>query len=185
MEEDAPEVEVRSGNTIDHRPEWRNVHSQCIGWGSRQCRRQGTPWFPRDTFGGSPSSGDGSSNLGSNQHSQQSILMGVSEESKWPVQPGRDLRKKVNLPIFKDDKTKDVVTYCLWQWDVAIFCHSGWDDQHLVPYVFWSFQFDTQCKELYSIKQGSWRIWPNLGCTCCSRSRYSSQSIQEGSNRSM
>ena len=43
---------------------------------------------------------------------------------------------KVNLPIFKDKKTKDAVTYCLWQWDIAIFCCSGWDDQHLLPYVF-------------------------------------------------
>ena len=42
---------------------------------------------------------------------------------------------KVNLLTFKDEKTKDVVTYHLWRWDAAIFCHSGWDDQHLLPYV--------------------------------------------------
>ena len=28
---------------------------------------------------------------------------------------------KVNLPIFKDEKSKDVVAYHSWQWDVAIF----------------------------------------------------------------
>ena len=44
--------------------------------------------------------------------------------------------EKVNLPIFKDEKTKDAVTYHLWQWDIAIFCHSGWNDQHLLLYVF-------------------------------------------------
>ena len=43
---------------------------------------------------------------------------------------------KVNLLIFKDGKTNDAVPYCSWQWDVAIFCCLGWDDQHLLPYVF-------------------------------------------------
>ena len=44
------------------------------------------------------------------------------------------------LAIFKDEKVKDAVTYCSQQWVVAIFCHSGWDDQHLLPYVFCSLQ---------------------------------------------
>ena len=44
------------------------------------------------------------------------------------------------MPIFKDEKTKDAVTYHSWQWDIAIFCCLGWDDQHLLPYVFWSLQ---------------------------------------------
>ena len=47
---------------------------------------------------------------------------------------------KVNLPTFKDEKSKDAVTYCSWLWDVAIFCQSGWDDQHLLPYIFHSLQ---------------------------------------------
>ena len=47
---------------------------------------------------------------------------------------------KVSLPIFKDQKTKDAVTYHSWWWDIAIFSHSGWDDQHLLPYVFQSLQ---------------------------------------------
>ena len=53
---------------------------------------------------------------------------------------GRSLRTKVKLLSFKDEKTEDVVTYCLWQWDVAIFCHLGWDDQYLLPYIFQSLQ---------------------------------------------
>ena len=61
MKEDATKVEVRSGDAVDHGPEWRNTHSQCTGQGSRQHRRQGRPWFPRDTSGGSPSVGDESS----------------------------------------------------------------------------------------------------------------------------
>ena len=47
---------------------------------------------------------------------------------------------RVNLPIFKGEKTKDAVTYHSWQWDVVIFCWSCWDDQHLLPYVFCSLQ---------------------------------------------
>ena len=59
-----------------------------------------------------------------------------SRESNWAGRMGRSLRVKVNLPIFKDEKTKDAVTYHLWWWDIAIFCSSGLDDQHLLPYIF-------------------------------------------------
>ena len=45
---------------------------------------------------------------------------------------------QVNLLIFKDEKTKDAVTYHLWWWDLGIFHCSGLGDQHLLPYVFWS-----------------------------------------------
>ena len=31
MKEDAPKVEVRSGDTFNHRPEWKNAHLQCAG----------------------------------------------------------------------------------------------------------------------------------------------------------
>ena len=47
---------------------------------------------------------------------------------------------KVSLPIFKDEKTKDAVTYHSWQWGIVIFCHTGWDDQHLLLYIFQSLQ---------------------------------------------
>ena len=56
------------------------------------------------------------------------------------MQPGRGLWVKVNLLIFKDEKTKDAVPYCSLQWDIAIFCCLGWDDQHLLTYVFQSLQ---------------------------------------------
>ena len=51
-----------------------------------------------------------------------------------------DHSKKVNLPILKDEKTKDAVTYHSWQLHIAIFCCSGWYYQCLLPYVFWSLQ---------------------------------------------
>ena len=66
LEEDTPKVEVRNGDAINCIPEQRNAHSQHAGQGSRQCRRQGRPQFPRDTSGGSPSSEGGSSKQGSN-----------------------------------------------------------------------------------------------------------------------
>ena len=67
-------------------------------------------------------------------------MIRVFRESNQPVWAGRGLRVKVNLPIFKDEKTKDGVTYCSWQWDIAVFHHSGWDDQHFLLYIFWSLQ---------------------------------------------
>ena len=67
-------------------------------------------------------------------------MMRGSRASNQAGMTGRGLRVMVNLPIFKDKKTKDAVTYHSWQWDVAIFCHLGWDDQHLLPYIFWSLQ---------------------------------------------
>ena len=68
-------------------------------------------------------------------------MMRVSGECNQPVQPGKGIKVKVNLLIFKDEKTKDAVTYCSWQWDIAIFCCSGWNNQHLLPYVFHSLQW--------------------------------------------
>ena len=47
---------------------------------------------------------------------------------------------EANLPIFKAEKTKETVTYHCWQWDITIFHHSGWDDQHLLLYMFRSLQ---------------------------------------------
>ena len=62
----------------------------------------------------------------------------MSRESNQAGRAGRGLRVKVNLPIFKDEKTKDAVTYHSWCLDVAILCCSVWDNQHLLPYIFWS-----------------------------------------------
>ena len=109
------------------------------------------------------------------------------------------------------------MTYCSWWWDVAIFLHSGWDDQYLLPYIFRLLEgfpgdlarsldkdatltdvlqtldehygvvmiFNTLSKELYSLKQTSGENVAEFGMHLSQRSRYSSQSIQEGSKRSM
>ena len=67
-------------------------------------------------------------------------MMRGSREGNQAGRTGRGLRVKVNLLIFKDEKTKDAETYHSWQWDVAIFCHLGLDDQHLLLYIFQSYK---------------------------------------------
>ena len=130
----------RNGDIGKLRCEQRSTHAQCISRSSRGCRQQETPKVPREPPGGSPFSGGGSSDWGSNQSSLHSTRIRVSKESKQSLRAARGLRVKVNLPIFKDEKTKDAVTYHLWRSDVAIFCSSGWDDQHLLPYILLSLQ---------------------------------------------
>ena len=156
-----------------------------------------------DTSGGSPSSRGGSSNWGNNWSSHQPTMTRAYREGNGAGWAGRGLRVKVNLPIIKDEKTKDAVTYHLWQWDVVILHQLDWNNPNLMLYIFWSLQgflgdlarslgwdttltnilqmldehyevvmmFNTLGKELYSLKQGSRRMWLNLGCTCHSRSR--------------
>ena len=126
LEKDASESEVRNDKTTNCGTEWRNAHSQPMGRSRRWCRRQGAPWLLRVTSCGSPSSGGGSSDWGSKWSSHQSAMTRGSRESNWAARTGRGLRVKVNLPIIKDEKTKYNVTYHSWQWDIAIFCHSGW-----------------------------------------------------------
>ena len=140
LEEDASEVEVRNSKVSNWGTDWRNTCSQCVDKSRRQHRRQGAPQLPRDTSSGSPSSGGGSSNWGNEQSSHQSTMTRESRKSSQAGRAGRGLKVKVNLLIFKDEKTKDAVTYHSWQWDIAIFHCLGCDDQHLLPYIFWSLQ---------------------------------------------
>ena len=114
IEEDDSKMELRNGRVGNHRAEPRNTWPWYVSRGRRHCRRQGRPQFPQDTSSGSPSSGGGSSNQGSNQGFHLSTLTRGSREGNRPAWAGRHLRVKVNLPIFKDEKTKDAVTYCSW-----------------------------------------------------------------------
>ena len=111
IEEDDSEVELRNGRVGNCRAEPRNAWSWNVSRGRRCCRRQGRPQFPWNALGGSPFSGGGSSDQGSDQVFHQLNLTRGSREGKRPVWEERGLRVKVNLPIFKDEKTKDTVTY--------------------------------------------------------------------------
>ena len=45
---------------------------------------------------------------------------------------------KINLPIFKDEQSKEILTYCTWQWDVVIPRRSGCGDQAVLPHMYQS-----------------------------------------------
>ena len=34
------------------------------------------------------------------------------------------MHMKINLPIFKDEDTKDGVTYQRWRWDLTVYLHA-------------------------------------------------------------
>ena len=47
---------------------------------------------------------------------------------------------KINLPVFKDEDTKDTVTYQSWHWDLKVYHHAGCQDCTLLPYIICSLQ---------------------------------------------
>ena len=47
---------------------------------------------------------------------------------------------KINLPIFKDEDTKDTVTYQSWRWDLTVYRRAGCRDCTLLPYAIRSLQ---------------------------------------------
>ena len=47
---------------------------------------------------------------------------------------------KINLPGFKDEDTKDAVTYQSWHWDLTVYHHAGCQDCTLLPYTIPSLQ---------------------------------------------
>ena len=47
---------------------------------------------------------------------------------------------KINLPFFKDEDSKDAVTYQSWRWDLTVYRHAGHRDCTLLPYVIRSLQ---------------------------------------------
>ena len=117
LEDDAPKIEVRNGDMINYRPEWRNVHSQQVAQKSRK------------TIGGY------------RYFWWFTLLWGwdfwIGEAIKVPSsQPWWRVSREGNQPVcskegvlgwrsicwfFKDEKTKDAVPYCSWQWDVGYF----------------------------------------------------------------
>ena len=47
---------------------------------------------------------------------------------------------KINLPIFKDEDTKDAVTYQSWRWDLTVYQCAGCRDCTLLPYAIRSLE---------------------------------------------
>ena len=50
------------------------------------------------------------------------------------------MHMKINLPIFKDEDTKDTVIYQSWRWDLTVYRHAGCRDHTLLPYAIRSLQ---------------------------------------------
>ena len=84
---------------------WHVLVGVAEGVGDRECLD-----VPRCSSRSSPSLGDGSSDGERNQSSLHSTMMRASSGSDRSVCTGRGLWVKVNLPIFKDEKSKDAVT---------------------------------------------------------------------------
>ena len=47
---------------------------------------------------------------------------------------------KINLPVFKDEDAKDLVSYQSWRWDMTVYRCVGSRDCTLLPYGIWSLQ---------------------------------------------
>ena len=47
---------------------------------------------------------------------------------------------KINLPVFKDEDTKDAVTYQSLRWNLMVYHYAGCRDCTLLPYTIWSLQ---------------------------------------------
>ena len=47
---------------------------------------------------------------------------------------------KINLPVFKEEDTKDAMTYKSWHWDLTVYHHARCQDCTLLPYAIHSLQ---------------------------------------------
>ena len=47
---------------------------------------------------------------------------------------------KINLPVFKDDDTKDTITYQSWHWGLMVYHHAECQDHTLLPFAICSLQ---------------------------------------------
>ena len=84
--------------------------------------------------------------------SDRSLISTVSSRSSWSdhsdgsghLQQDRrrweETRMKINVPIFKDEDTKDVVTYQSWRRDLTVYRRAGCRDHTLLPYAIRSLQ---------------------------------------------
>ena len=73
---------------------------------------------------------------------------------QWPCrEPGGHI--KINLPVLKDEDTKDAVTYQIWCLDLTVYHHAGCQDCTLFP----------MSSLLYKVTwQRWWGVW---GWTSC------------------
>ena len=126
LQEDPSKSKLRNYKTNNCGTEWVNACPQHLVRSRKWHRRQGAPQLLRGTSSRSPSSGRGSSDWRSNQSSHQSTMMRQSRGSDQVERAGRGLRVKVNLSIFKDEKTKNTVTYLAVGCSCFLLLGLGW-----------------------------------------------------------
>ena len=63
-----------------------------------------------------------------------------SRHSRLGRQHQEETCMKINLPVFKDEDTKDAVTYQSWSWDLTVYQCAGCRDHTLLPYAIRSLQ---------------------------------------------
>ena len=85
---------------------------------------------------------DRSSALTSSSVASMSERSGGSRCLCYGQWPNRETggHMKINLLVFKDEDTKDAVTYQSWCWDLTVYHHAGCQDCTLLPYVIHSLQ---------------------------------------------
>ena len=126
--------------SLDHQP---SPNRPQRGWDCNWCRRDQRLLLPQPPLP-SPDCGfesNWSSVLTASLVSSQSDRL----EGSWHSQHGRWHREtrghmKINLPIFKDENTKDAITYHSWRWDLMVYHHVGCRDCTLLPYTISSLQ---------------------------------------------
>ena len=127
-------------SSFDHQP---SPHRLQRGWNHDRHRRHLRLIPPQPT---SPSSDH---RFESNRGSVLMALLVSSQldrskgsQHSWCGRRCKETRAhmKINLPIFKDEDTKDVITYQSWTWDLTVYCCVGCRDHTVLPYAIWSLQ---------------------------------------------
>ena len=138
---DSPKKDIPGDANSDHK---LLPHQLSRGWNHNRCRRdlwllppQAPPLSPDCRFESDRSSVSTALLM--------SLLLDWSESSQHP-QRGRQHGETraymtINLPVFKDEDTKDAVIYQSWRWDLmVVYHHAGCWDHTLLPYTIQSLQ---------------------------------------------
>ena len=126
----------------DNGQEWGQVPQ----WGQNRGQRQQELWVTPPQL--SLLSSDHGLESDRSTVSTSSSVSSMSERSGGSRHPhhGRHPHKepgghvKINLPVFKEEDTKDAITYQSWCWDLIVYCHAGCWDHTLLPYTICSLQ---------------------------------------------
>ena len=120
---------------LPHWPQRGQDHNRC-----QRDQRLPSPWLPSLSLDCRFKSNRSSSSMTLSMSSMSDRSEGSwhSQCGRWHWEDGAHI--KINLPVFKDEDAKDVVTYESWRWDLTVYQHMGCRDCTLLPYAIWSSQ---------------------------------------------